>query len=316
MRVIIHADDLGLTENITNDIFDCYDYGVLHRVSLVPNGQAFEKAVEGLRRRPGLRWTIHLNLVEGRAISDPDKIPLLVDKNGWFNNSFQKFFFRYLFFPKRARMDLTRQIRWEIKSQIDLVRRFLPLASTESFSLDSHQHVHMIPFIFETVLGFRRNYPIGEIRVTSEPLFWGIEESKDFARCLGPNLVKNRLLSFLANNGKVKSHRANLICPDYLLGILFSGDHHSKALHSGLEVIQRKNPTARVEAIFHPGKAQDRERGFWGQSIIPPAFYFHPNRSREKELLLRGIEQAGKPRPMRNSKDQTRVPFAFSRGFP
>lgn len=84
--VYFHADDYGMTPPSDALICDCQKNGCLNSVSIVPNG-ALEASVEQLRSS-GLKLAVHLNLVEGKALSPAASIPLLVRPDGSFSNSF------------------------------------------------------------------------------------------------------------------------------------------------------------------------------------------------------------------------------------
>lgn len=62
-----HADDYGMTAHGDALIRDCQTHGCLNSVSIVPNG-SLEEAVAALRPS-GLKLAVHLNLVEGKALS-------------------------------------------------------------------------------------------------------------------------------------------------------------------------------------------------------------------------------------------------------
>ena len=81
-----HADDYGMTAHGDALIRDCQTHGCLNSVSIVPNG-SLEEAVAALRPS-GLKLAVHLNLVEGKALSPAAEIPLLVRPDGSFCNSF------------------------------------------------------------------------------------------------------------------------------------------------------------------------------------------------------------------------------------
>ena len=77
-----HADDYGMTAHGDALIRDCQTHGCLNSVSIVPNG-SLEEAVAALRPS-GLKLAVHLNLVEGKALSPAAEIPLLVRPDGSF----------------------------------------------------------------------------------------------------------------------------------------------------------------------------------------------------------------------------------------
>ena len=62
-----HADDYGMTAHGDALIRDCQTHGCLNSVSIVPNG-SLEEAIAALRPS-GLKLAVHLNLVEGKALS-------------------------------------------------------------------------------------------------------------------------------------------------------------------------------------------------------------------------------------------------------
>ena len=71
---VVHADDCGLSEGITDAIVRCYDHGWLRRTSVIVNGAGWTHAVAELRRRPELSVALHLNLFEGSPLSDPTDV--------------------------------------------------------------------------------------------------------------------------------------------------------------------------------------------------------------------------------------------------
>ena len=83
MRILVHADDLGISHGITDSILRCADEGALNSTSVVVNCEASAYALAECGKRPGLRLALHLNLVEGRPLSPPDALDLLTDEEGF-----------------------------------------------------------------------------------------------------------------------------------------------------------------------------------------------------------------------------------------
>ena len=63
MKLLLNADDFGLTRSGTDAILDCVDNGPLNSVSILANGASFEYAIAELVKRPGLTAGIHINLI-------------------------------------------------------------------------------------------------------------------------------------------------------------------------------------------------------------------------------------------------------------
>src|SRR3989344_8281959 len=111
----IAADDFGLTRGITDTILETVDAGSVTRVSVIPNGEAVEYAIEEYKKRSErLTLAVHLNLTEGRALSDKKDIPLLVDGAGNFKYGIAGLWVAYLTAGGKARSRIREQIREEI----------------------------------------------------------------------------------------------------------------------------------------------------------------------------------------------------------
>src|SRR6266478_1691110 len=82
LNVILSADDIGLTESITDGIAGCVQKGTVSSVSVVANGYAFEHAIRKIRDIRPCLVSVHLNTVECAPLADPRDIPDLLDPRG------------------------------------------------------------------------------------------------------------------------------------------------------------------------------------------------------------------------------------------
>ena len=80
-RILIRADDLGYCEAVNYGIEKAVRSGLIRSVGLMPNLPA---AAHGVALLQGLDvcWGQHTNLCLGKPLTDPAKIPSLVDENG------------------------------------------------------------------------------------------------------------------------------------------------------------------------------------------------------------------------------------------
>src|SRR3954467_827781 len=69
-RLIVNADDFGLTEGTNRAIVDAHCSGIVTSTSLLANSYAFEHAVNLAREHPSLGVGIHLTLTEGLTVAD------------------------------------------------------------------------------------------------------------------------------------------------------------------------------------------------------------------------------------------------------
>lgn len=160
-----HADDYGMTAHGDALIWDCQTHGCLNSVSIVPNG-SLEEAVAALRPS-GLKLAVHLNLVEGKALSPAAEIPLLVRPDGSFCNSFSGLLRLSLTSRRRA---FAAQLYRELERQLLAYAALFPAGTP--LRIDSHQHTHMIPLVFRTLLHILADHhlPVEHLRIPAEPL--------------------------------------------------------------------------------------------------------------------------------------------------
>src|SRR5215471_14962749 len=81
-RLIINADDFGLTSGVNRAIAEAHHKGVVTSATLMANSQAFTEAVSLAKSNPKLSLGCHVVLVDGAPVTPPDKIPTLLSSNG------------------------------------------------------------------------------------------------------------------------------------------------------------------------------------------------------------------------------------------
>jgi len=246
-KLIVTADDLGLTPGVNRGILRAFQDGIVTSASLLVTGSAFEEAVAQARQNPELNVGLHLALVEERAVLRREALPTLVDETGRFPSTSGEFFRRAV--RKRISWD---EVEREIAAQI---ARFQKTGLRLSH-LNSHQHLHMFPPVFQIVRRLTRGMHSVWIRNAAGP--WrksaGVRMGRWMQR-LGLNLT---CLSARGLHGPPL-----LQMPDGMYGFEVSG----RLTGSALEQILRKIPDGLYELICHPGEgdAETRTRySHWG----------------------------------------------------
>jgi predicted glycoside hydrolase/deacetylase ChbG (UPF0249 family) len=97
-RVIhVHADDYGLGEEISNNIIDCINYGIVNSISIICNTKDFIDSIKIIKKSTnGVRMSLHINLMEGSPITDPSKVYMIINKDGEFRYSFITIWLKYI----------------------------------------------------------------------------------------------------------------------------------------------------------------------------------------------------------------------------
>lgn len=171
-HIWFHADDYGVTPEQSKRILDCYKQGVLNSISVLPNSPALVECRELLEEADPehqIRRVLHINLVEGRPVAGAERVSMLVDEQGMFSCSFVKLWlWNYLLHGKK-REALKQQIKCEITAQLKAVTDKCDYDIT---GVDSHQHYHMIPIVFDVLMEVLEETDINvkEIRVPIDPL--------------------------------------------------------------------------------------------------------------------------------------------------
>src|SRR5436309_15427888 len=85
-RLIVTADDFGLSLPINEAVEKAHRQGVLSAASLMVGAPAAEDAVSRARSLRSLGVGLHLTLLEGRPVLPPAKVPGLVEPDGRFSS--------------------------------------------------------------------------------------------------------------------------------------------------------------------------------------------------------------------------------------
>ena len=246
-ELIVNADDWGLTQGINRGVVRAFQQGIVTSASLVVTGSAFEEAVALARDCPELDVGLHLTLVEERAVLGRDALPTLVDETGRLPRTNGEFFKRA--FLGRIRWD---EVEREIAAQI---ARFQETGLRLSH-LDSHQHLHMFPPVFQIVTRLTRGMDNVWIRNPAGP--WR----------KSPGVRMGRWVQQLGLNLSCLYARAwhdspELRMPDGMYGFGVGGS----LIRAALEQILREMPDGVYELNCHPGESdiETRQRyAHWG----------------------------------------------------
>ena len=134
-RLIVNADDCGMSPGISDAILLAHLDGFLTSTSLIVNMSGSEKALEQVATASRLGVGIHLNICQGKPISSARDIPTLVDSSGAFHPP--AMMIRRLWRWRVSTRDLEREFRAQI--------RWMKMRGLEPTHADSHHHMHIYP---------------------------------------------------------------------------------------------------------------------------------------------------------------------------
>ncbi len=285
MIIRIHADDFGLTKGITDRIMEAHTLGLLHSTSVIANGVGFNYAVELIKKNPNLKISIHLNFVEGKPISNPQNIPYLINKLGYFNKSFLRLSLGYYFSGVEKKKSIEKQIGLEMQAQIKKI--YDSGIEDRVFQIDSHQHFHLMPFILKILSDKFSNQNQISVRMASEKFYITENFIYSLKNIFSPNLIKHFLLNFLSKRGKKYLKSKMISYNDYLIGVLYTGNMSIPSIKKPLELLMKKKSSLQmeIEILLHPGSADLNELELWEGNMSQSTYYFDKCRQSELQTL-------------------------------
>lgn len=268
-KIVINADDFGMTAGTCQAILSGHDEGVINSTSCMTNGDFFPIYAEELKKRPLLKKGVHLNLTYGRSLSGAGS--LIDSRRGFFKNGFFALVFKS-FFDKKFLADVEREWREQIG--------MLTSSGIRIAHIDSHRHVHMIPPLFKIAVSLSRECGEVRIRNINESLFASIAMFRSFNFLLNGGIVKFFLLRFFSRINK----RVDNSYQDWdFFSILYTGAINEAFLR---KIFNQNNSKGRnIEIMVHPNLTKIDEFSTM-HSESEKAYRLSPDRDVEYRALV------------------------------
>jgi hopanoid biosynthesis associated protein HpnK len=244
-RLILNADDFGLTAGVNQAVAELHRAAVLTSATLMARAKATEEAIEIALATPSLGVGCHVVLVDGAPVLQAQEIPTLLDletgqEAGQGTRRFQPTLGPFLRRLIAGRMD-SAELEAETAAQIDLLQsRGLTLTH-----IDTHKHIHMFPAVLRPVLRAARRAGIRAVRNPFEPA-WSLRATPPASAI---RRMQVRLLRRLERTFRRIVAEEGFTTTDGALGVSATGALDSKAVNSILYSI----PPGNWELVLHPG---------------------------------------------------------------
>jgi chitin disaccharide deacetylase len=238
-RLIINADDFGLTRGVNRAIAELNEAQVLTSATLMATGSAFEDAVSVARAHPTLGVGCHIVLTDGNPASPPQSIPTLLGPDGKTFRTSLLDFVQALLRGKISQSDIER----EALAQIQKIQN----AGVHVTHLDTHKHTHLFPAVTRPLLQLAERCSIGAIRQPFEqPWSMGLGHG-GFVRRLQITAL-GRLQSNFERHSHIRN--AHVLTTDGSIGISATGSLYAKTLR---EILHALPAEGTFELCCHPG---------------------------------------------------------------
>lgn len=233
MQILPNADDFGRHVLINSAVAKAVERGCLRSATLMPGGKAFDDAVDVAKSHPELGVGIHLTMVNGFPVCDPKDIPSLVTEEGVFLDDYTLFVKAFL--KGKIRLD---DVRRELMAQAEKMGK----TGLDLTHVDSHQHMHVLPGIFDIALDAAESLHINAVRIPRSPLFTG------FSGSIG-QLIGRTGLATLADLAGMRAKHRHFRTPDHFAGIVAGEAVHEGHFRNILDHLK----SGTTEIMMHPG---------------------------------------------------------------
>jgi hopanoid biosynthesis associated protein HpnK len=261
-RLIINADDFGLTRGVNCAIAKAHQCGVVTSATLMACGPEFEGAVALARTLPQLSIGCHVDLIQLAPVSLPARIPTLAD-----GDRFRPGFARFARAALRNRLSAE-----EIAAEAAAQMRKLQSAGLALTHFDTHKHTHLFPQVLRPLLRAAKGCGIRAVRNPFEPQpMVKLAEVSSTPKLLSRYCAVRAFRSMTAKFRKLVEAEG-MITTDGTVGIVLTGFLNEPRLHK----LIRRIPEGTWELVTHPG---------YSDAALRPLSALTASRERELELL-------------------------------
>lgn len=142
MKLIVNADDFGMSAGVNYGILECFKKGIVTSTSMMVNTPGFEHGIE-LMKENKLDVGIHFVLTIRSPLTNPIEIPTIVNEKGEFEHNIKKL--------DSANKD---EIRLELMAQLN---KFMNTGFTPSH-IDFHHEVNFAKNALEVAIEIAKEY--------------------------------------------------------------------------------------------------------------------------------------------------------------
>ncbi|MES2220567.1 MAG: ChbG/HpnK family deacetylase [Acidobacteriota bacterium] len=240
-RLIVNADDFGLTDGINRAVRDLHFLGALTSTTLMAASPRFSQAVEISQQQKLLGVGCHIVLLDGTPVADPTTIPTLLDASSQtgdephFRATLEEFV-RDLYL---GRIDSS-HIEREAMAQIQKLQH----AGVAVTHVDTHKHTHIFPRVLTAVMRAAQACNVRTVRNPFEPA-WSI------AATPGAGFVRTwevTLLRTLRHSFWKRVRQQAFATTDGCLGVAATGTLNFATLRALAHAL----PEGTFELVCHP----------------------------------------------------------------
>jgi predicted glycoside hydrolase/deacetylase ChbG (UPF0249 family) len=268
-RLILNADDFGLTRGINRAIAQLHTAGALTSATLMANGPAFDDAVAITRAHPSLGVGCHIVLADGLPVSPPESIRTLLGPDQRTFRPRLSHFIRDLLLRRIDEADIEREALAQVRK--------LQQAGIRVTHLDTHKHTHIFPPVTRALVRVLHATGVLAVRNPFEP---------GHATSHAAPLRRLQIATLKRFSPSFNRITAAAPHPDATFGISATGSLNAATLQ---DILAHLPATGTFEILCHPGYndadldalptrlRHHRETELQGLLTVLPQIRTHPN---------------------------------------
>lgn len=191
-KLIINADDFGMSREVNEGTKKGIHQGIITSVSIMVNMPYFEDAITFLKKYPQVSVGLHFNITEGKPILIPNYVGTLLREDDSF------YFWTALAWHMFINRVSLKEIDEELKAQYAKLKQ----TKVKITHIDSHHHIHLFPSVFKIVNAFADKQGVGGLRGNRFNV-WNLTVGT-FRKPITTQLIVNTLL--LMNTLRMKNY--------------------------------------------------------------------------------------------------------------
>ncbi len=271
-RLIINADDLGLTSGVNRAVFALARAGALTSATLMALAPATREAAETALRTPALGVGCHVVLVDGQPVLPAEQIPSLIDPaSPPHSPRFRPTLGAFVADLLRGRIREA-DVEAEAAAQIRRLQHLdLPITH-----VDTHKHTHAFPRVLRPLLRAAVLCNVACIRNPFEPE-WSAALAADAGLL---RRVQVQALNTQRSYFREAAEHIGMVTTDGSLGVLATGSMTAETLRKTLQAM----PDGIWELVCHPGY-HDADLAASGSRLLD-------SRETERQALLKVVPES------------------------
>ncbi|MBZ5722531.1 MAG: ChbG/HpnK family deacetylase [Acidobacteriia bacterium] len=240
-RLIVNADDFGLTPGVNRAILEAHGHGVVTSATLMANGPAFDQAVQLAKTVPSLSVGCHVVLVDGSPLLTASQVQSLIPGRAQGEPRFRRALGRFAARAIAGRIDPA-QVEAETIAQI----RKLQAAGVAVTHLDTHKHTHLFSQVLQPLLRAAKACGVRAVRNPFEPVRLSLLAARP---SLWKRWLEVRTLHALAGNFQRALGATGILASDGSIGIAATGSLDESLFRTLVDEL----PEGTWELVCHPG---------------------------------------------------------------